>query len=278
MDNLAGLDVKMLAEQHLKQKKHPGPKKDFVRFEKSEIHQSIPQRFEMQAKKYPEKIAVKSRTRQVTYSQLNKDSNCIARGIISVTGRKSEPVVLILEHGTPVITGIFAVLKAGKIYIPLDPTLPPVRSRYILENSRAKLIVTNNRNLKQAEKWSENKLQILNIDQLSSSLTPGNLDLSISPDDMAWCLYTSGSTGNPKGVIQNHRNILHFTMNYTNKIHVSSDDNHSLLYSCSFSGSATDIFAALLNGASLFPYNLRTENLTDLSRWLINEKVTIYHS
>src|SRR6185503_10818751 len=87
-----------------------------------------------------------------------------------------------------------------------------------------------------------------------------------------------GSTGRPKGVMQTHRNVLHFMMNYTNGLHICSEDRLSLLYSFSVNGGAHDIFAALLNGAALGPYDLKADGFTGVGQWLTDAKITIYHS
>ena len=78
--------------------------------------------------------------------------------------------------------------------------------------------------------------------------------------------------------MQTHRNVLHFMMNYTNGLHICTNDRLTLLYSFSVNGGSHDIFAALLNGAALFPLDLKEEGFSDLGKWLIEEKMTIYHS
>ena len=78
--------------------------------------------------------------------------------------------------------------------------------------------------------------------------------------------------------MQTHRNVLHFMMNYANALHICPEDRISLLYSFSVNGGAHDIFAALLNGAALCPYDLKAEGFAGLGQWLIDERVTIYHS
>ena len=254
------------------------PEEAYAEFKESEIKQSITDRFEKQVICYPNRLAVKTKNIQLTYLELNQTANCIARAILSLRGEKEEPVALMLEQGDLLIAAILGVLKSGKSYVPLDSSFNPERNAYMIEDSGAGLILTDHRNLKPAKNLAGNKHMVFDIQDAISRFCSENLRLPISPDAIAYILYTSGSTGKPKGVFQNHRNVLHNIMKYTNGLHISADDRLTLLYSCSFGASVSDIFGALLNGAGLFPFNLREDGLTKLTDWLIQEKITIYHS
>jgi len=254
---------------------HPNGR--FLEFSREETDQSIPERFEKIAQKYPDRLAVKTKNHSLTYNVLNSTANRMAHTILSQRGRKNEPVALLMEHDAPVIAAILGALKAGKFYVPLDPSLPHLRVKYILEDLQASYIVTNNKNLPLAKSLAGTVIDLVNIDELDS-LPDGNPCIGIQPESLSWVIYTSGSTGKPKGVIQNHLNVLHFMMNYTNGLHICVDDRLTLLYSFSVNGGAHDIFAALLNGAALFPLDLKEDGFTHLCDWLIEERITIYHS
>lgn len=254
------------------------PSNPFIVFPEEAIEQSIPERFEQQAAKYPDRLAVKTRAQTLTYAELNAAANRIAHAIVQHRGDGQEPVVLLLAKEALTMATILGVLKAGKFYVPLDPSLPPARMSFILEDTQAGMIITNNRYRALAASLTQRGVQLLNIDELDSPLATENIGLSISPDALTWILYTSGSTGQPKGVVQTHRNVLHFVMNYTNYFHICPDDRLALLLSHSVNGGAHDIFAALLNGASLHPFDLKEEGLISLARWLVEEEITIYCS
>ncbi len=277
MGDLPRPDVDLPRQQSM-QDRRIRPTNAFVKFKKEEIEQSIPDRFEKQVRRYPDRIAVKTRNDELTYDGLNQAANRVARAILTQRGTGEEPIALLLENDVPMIATILGVLKAGKIYVPLDPSLPRARTTYILEDSRAGLIVTDNKNLSSARGLAQDTLQLFNIDELDSSLSSENLGLPISPDTFAWILYTSGSTGQPKGVVQTHRNALHFIMNYTNGFHICADDRLTLLYSCSASAASHNILSALLNGASLYPLDIKREGLARLADWLIQQEITIYNS
>jgi amino acid adenylation domain-containing protein len=254
---------------------HPSGR--FVAFEKHEIEQSIPQRFEEIVHRHPDRLAVKTKKHSFTFSELNSTANRLAQTILAERGAKQEPVALLMEHEAPVIAAILATLKSGKFYVPLDPSLPHARLKYILEDLQANYIVTNSRNLSLAKALAGKALDLFNSDELEH-LTATNPAVDVRPDYLSWVIYTSGSTGKPKGVMQTHRNVLHFMMNYTNRLRICPEDRLTLLYSFSVNGGAHDIFAALLNGAALFPYDLKQQGFTDLRHWLKEERITIYHS
>src|SRR3989304_7784058 len=119
------------------------PSGSFVEFGKEEIEQSIPCRFEEIVRLYSERLAVKVGNRALTYEQLNRVANRIARTILEKRGGGSEPIALVLEHGINVIAAIFAVLKAGKFYVAIDPSFPPERIALIINDSHARVIFTN---------------------------------------------------------------------------------------------------------------------------------------
>jgi amino acid adenylation domain-containing protein len=254
------------------------PTNAFVAFGKVEIEQSIPARFEQQVRRNPKRLAVKAKNYAFTYGELNGAANRVARALLAQHAGGEGPIGLLLEHGIPMIIAILGVLKAGKIYLPLDASYPAARINDMLEDSQAQLIVADDKNLLLAKEWAQNGRQVLNIGALDPNLSDQNLDLAISPDALAYILYTSGSTGQPKGVVQNHRNVLHNIMKYTNGSHICVDDRLSLLFSYSYSAAVTNTFGALLNGAALLPFDLRAEGFATLATWLIQEEITVYHS
>ncbi len=251
----------------------------FVEFNKDEIEQSIPKRFEQQARKYSNRTAVVTRNQTLTYDQLNQGVDRLAGAILHQRGGRQEPIALLLEQSASAISTILGVLKAGKIYVPLDTTYPQARIEYILEDSQAPVIVTNNRNFLLARKLAKhNGCQLLNIDELDPISFVEEPDSHISPDSLAWILYTSGSTGQPKGVVQTHRNVLHDIMNYTNAFHICQADRLILLTSYSVVDTVRTMYGALLNGASLYPVDVKKDGLTHLADWLNHHQITIYRS
>jgi amino acid adenylation domain-containing protein len=250
----------------------------FVEFKREDIEQSIPDRFEQMVRKYSDRIAVKSANGSVTYKELNVAANRIAHTILQAQPKGSEPVTLLFQDGAAAIAASLGVLKSGKVFVPLNPSLPQARITAVLKDLEARLIVTDSTYYSFAREVCLDGMDLINVDALGSSVSDNNVDLFISPDTGAYILYTSGSTGQPKGVIHNHRNVIHFAMEYTNALHICANDRLSLLYSNSVMGGAQDMFSALLNGASLYPFDVKQEGFARLASWLTQQEITIYHS
>jgi amino acid adenylation domain-containing protein len=254
------------------------PGKPFLEFGQQEIEQSIPARFEQQVNKYSDKLAVRTKKYEWTYEQLNRATNHIARTLLTVCGPGEGRVGLLFEHDAPMIAVMLGALKAGKTYVPLDPTYPPERLRYIVADSQPGAILTNSGNQALAERLVEDTCPLIVIDHLGLTAPIDNIKLSISADTPAYILYTSGSTGQPKGVMQNHRNVLHHIRVYTNNLQLGPEDKLTLLSSYGFDAAVMDIYSALLNGAALYPVSLKDEGIVGLGRWLTEQAITIYHS
>jgi amino acid adenylation domain-containing protein len=256
---------------------HLQPGNHFVEFEQEEVEQSIPARFEKQVAKNPNHLALKTSSHQLSYNDFNRIANQIARAVRRWS-RGNHPVALLFEHGASAIVAAFGVLKAGKSFVPLDPSLPRSRLQYMSDDVSTNLIVTNHRCLAVARELREKSRRILNVDRLEDSLATDNLGISISPDSLSCILYTSGTTGRPKGVMHTHRNELHNVKNHTNSLFLSSDDRLTLLGSYSTGQGMQDFYCALLNGATLFPWSLKSDGLANLAEWLVRERITVYHS
>ena len=253
------------------------PTNAFIEFRRDEIEQSIADRFAVQVEKYPRRIAIKSKHHQWTYDELQAVVDRIAQSILNARGLGEERVALLFEHEAPMIAGMLGTLRAGKTYVPLDPHHPQERLAQIIEHSQATVILTNNKNLALARELVTDRLHLINVDALNSAVAPVNLPVA-TPDSLAYILYTSGSTGQPKGVMQNHRNVLHYIRVYTNNLHLHAADRLTLFSSYCFDASVMDIYGALLNGATLYPIDIREDGLAGLAEHLIVEKITVYHS
>ncbi len=278
MSDLAKSMSDLPREQQAIRAKCVHPTGTFVEFTYEEIEQSIPDRFQQQAAKYPDRIAVKTEQCALTYHELNETANRVARNILAMQGTGPEPVALLFENGVEAIAAILGALKAGKCYVPLDPSFPRGRIASILEDSGTRLVVTNGRNLRAASEMIRGGSHLLDVDTIDSSVSKDNPCIPLSPTAFACIIYTSGSTGQPKGVIQTHGCLLHWAMIHTNTLHITPDDRLTLLHSWSVASCIHHLFGSLLNGASLFPFDPRLGSGERLANWIMQEQVTLYHS
>ena len=243
-----------------------------------DVEQSVPERFEKLVVAHSNRLAIKTANHVLTYDALNKAANRVARVVLEKCGDSDTPVVVIFDHDVPILVAILAVLKAGKTCVALDPSYPEQRAAYIIDDSQAKLVLTNSKSFPLARQCSEPEHRILNIDEIDSNVSAENLGLSISPDALAFILYTSGSTGQPKGVIQNHRNVIHNALRYATGCRIGPQDRVTLLASLGTGQGTPTAFSALLSGAALYPLAIKQEGVAGLSTWLNTEEITVYIS
>ena len=159
-------------------------------------NKSITQLFEEQVQKTPDNIALVFKDKQLTYNELNEKANQLARFLVSKKIKPNDICAIVLNRSLEMIIAILAVLKAGAAYIPIDPTYPKDRIKYILKNSNAKFVL------------NEKDFKNLSFDN-------SNLNIKNNPDDLSYIIYTSGSTGLPKGVMLKHQSLSNLT-NYCN--------------------------------------------------------------
>jgi polyketide synthase PksJ len=246
--------------------------------------------FEKQVRERPDRLAVKQGLRMLTYRDLDSYANRVA-GLISrhwPEGRGFGTIGLFLDHGIDMIAAILGVLKAGKAYVPLAPSYPFKRVVYMLEHSEAVLVLSHVGCEEQGKKMRlsyDLDIPLLDIDLDYTLMAEGSaMDVEMSGREingkqMAYIMYTSGSTGNPKGVVQNHENVLYYTRNWVHQFSIDASSRMTLFSSFCHDGSVQDMFVALLSGASLYPYDVRNPDPGfDLAGFIIEEKITIWHS
>ena len=251
---------------------------ELVEFEADAIEQSIPHRFEQQVHRNPDKVSVQARGDRLTYAELDAWTNRIAHALLEQSGERQEPVGVLLRQGASAVAAILGVLKAGKFYVPLDPLFPEARVAHTCAWVGAQVIATDSESFPLARSVADRSENVVLVDRLRDGRDHSlHVDLA-TPDDIAYVFCTSGSTGTPKGVFDSHRNVLHNVRRYTNALAISADDRLTLLQSCAFSGSVSSLFGALLNGATIFPFDFARQGPVELGRLLQREQLTIYHS
>ncbi|MFD3806655.1 amino acid adenylation domain-containing protein [Streptomyces sp. NPDC058619] len=165
-------------------------------------HRLLHSFLEERAAAEPDRVAVVDDG--TTYGALNAAANRLARTLRASGVEPGSPVAVCVPRSTELLTAIFAVLKAGGAYLPVDPTLPPNRIAYLLEHSRATLVVAT----PDTAAVAGGQRVLLLGDPAVAAQPDGDLEPVTGPDDVAYVIYTSGSTGRPKGVMVEHRAIV----------------------------------------------------------------------
>ncbi len=243
-----------------------------------EIERSLVARFAQQARAYTDKIAIRTVNDACTYAELDRLSNRIAHLVLRANPAiHGNPVLLAIDDEILLVAAIFGVLKSGGMYVPLDPYLPHQVAREIAADVGAPLVITDLERLEYIKALHIEALINLDAD-LNEGVPDDDPGVRIKPTDFAYIYYTSGSTGKPKGVFDNHRNVLHNVMRYTNNLQITHADRLTLVQSCGFSGAVSNIFCALLNGATLLPFDVKRRGGALLANWIHDAGATIYHS
>jgi amino acid adenylation domain-containing protein len=239
---------------------------------------SLASMFEEQVARYPDRIAVVGGDSRLTYSELNQAANRIAQILLAHLGSGETPVALLFQPGTAIVVAILGVLKAGKIYVALDPSYPRPRTAYMLEDCEATLLLTDTRNVSFANQVAQGGQEVVNCDDVDPSTTMANPGCPVSGKTAAFVLYTSGSTGHPKGVLHNHGNVLVEIRNYTRDGRICPDDRLAVWHSFGFANSIRNLYGALMNGAAVFPYDLPGQGLMPLAEWIRKNEITMIHT
>jgi amino acid adenylation domain-containing protein len=250
----------------------------YIEFRREAIEHSIPARFERQVLQNADRSAVITDGETLTYNDLNRFANQIANLILERCGEGQEAVAIIVANDATAIAGLLGILKAGKISVPVDAGLPAARGRSIITDSQARLIITASEHVSMAQVMGSGTQDTINLDEITPDMSDDNPSVSIAPADMAHIIYTSGSTSEPKGVIDIHRNVLHHVMVVTNSSHYCMEDRMTLVRAPSSTGGLANVYSALLNGACLFPFDVQNKGVAQLASWLIAQDITVYHS
>jgi amino acid adenylation domain-containing protein len=247
------------------------------------------------ASRYPEKTAVSARGRSLTYRELEERSNQLAHLLQQRGIRKGDRVGLLFPKCVESLVAMLGALKAGAIYVPLDPQAPPERIAYIIGDCGIRVLVTNGEKRNLLDPVVLASLDFCILTDNSSATLNGSSALpwsvlsdfpskhaprvTLTETDLAYILYTSGSTGRPKGVMLSHQNALTFVEWCAAKFQIRPEDqlsNHAPLH---FDLSVFDVYNTLEAGATL---HLVTEDIalfpTTLANFIENRGITIWYS
>ncbi len=208
-----------------------------------------------QVEKAPNNIALVATDKTLTYSQLNEEANKVAHTLIEKGIGKGDIVGIKLSRTSNFLVSVLGILKTGAAYLPMDPEHPQDRLNSILNDSNAKLCITEE-----------------NITALLNNTNIENPDIEISGNDICYCIYTSGSTGKPKGALLCHKNLLWY-MSSLKGIYGDNGIRMPFFTSPSVDLSVTSIFFPLVTGGTTYFYN--DDLLANMSDIINNENLNI---
>ena len=213
----------------------------------------LTQLFEHAAGRYSNDIAVIFGETKLTYRELNSLANRLNRTLVEERGvRHGDVVGVALDRSINLIVSLLAIMKAGAVYMPIDPTLPVERVGQMIDGANPKLVVTSDSTLAVLSSWKDVNL---NTDAMRGDLSNSDLSdlptIDLRPEDLAYIIYTSGSTGRPKGAEANHGALCNLLLAMQRNPGCSRGDRLLAVASVSFDISIADMFLPLVSGATL---------------------------
>lgn len=231
---------------------------------------TITQLFEEQVEKTPDNIAVVFENQKLTYRELNERANSLANYLRNNGVGLNDSVAIFLDKSLEMIVAILAILKVDALYVPIDIDYPDNRINFMLSDSNAKIVLTKRAFLLDLDFENTLAIDLCNTIYLDNKTFP-----SKHAGDLAYVMYTSGSTGNPKGVVVKQKSIIRLVKN-PNYINFHKNEKILQTGSIVFDACTFEIWASLLNGFEL--YIIKKSELLDpnsLKSYLIENKITI---
>jgi len=249
---------------------------------------TIYQLFEEQAEKSPASIALVFQGEQLTYGELNERSNQLARHIRAQYKKRTNQVLkpdtliaLCLDRSLEMVIGILGILKAGGAYVPIDPSYPKERIEFLLVDTNAEFVLSQ-RHLTQnsAVLLPDDKVVYIDLtEELYLVKNKSNLEPYSSASDLAYVVYTSGTTGNPKGVMVEHGSITNLISDLQEKYSIESSERFLLFANYVFDASIEQLSLSLFSGGTLFVID--NQSIRDsgvLVDFIVNNRITHLHS
>ncbi len=236
-------ELPMLSEQQWQQSVHGWNHSQFDYPHTRCVHQL----FEAQALATPDACALQFNDDALSYNELNRRANRLAHRLIAAGVGPDVLVAVHVERSLQMVVGLLATLKAGGAYVPLDPQFPADRLAFMLEDSQARVLLTQphlNGSLAQPH-----GVQVLLVDDASAD--EHNPQVAVTPAHLAYVIYTSGSTGKPKGVMVRHQALCSFTCGMADALEIRRDARVMSLTTFSFDIFALELYVPLSVGATV---------------------------
>ncbi len=228
------------------------------------------------------RVATHDATGAVTYAELHARADRIAARLLDTDATSRGPIPILMERGADPLAAMLGVLGAGACFAGLSPTDPPARLRRMLQGIGARILLTHGPCLPLANTLAHDGIATLDI----ATLPPADGAIAAatraapidSPDAPSYIVFTSGSTGQPKAVLHRQANTLHESAFVAQAFALHPDDRVSLFATVAGAASVSAALATLLEGACLFPLDLKNHGVTDLAAWLARERISLFQT
>ncbi|MEH2448292.1 MAG: amino acid adenylation domain-containing protein [Nostoc sp.] len=239
-------------------------------------HQCIHQLFEIQVERSPDAIAIVFEDQQLTYQQLNQRANKLAYYLRSLGVSPEVLVGICVERSLDMVIAILATLKAGGVYVPLDPSYPQERLALILEDAKPLVLLTQKQVVAQLPKHGA-KVVCMDADwEINDfSYAQENHSSSVTAKNLAYVIYTSGSTGTPKGVLITHQALVNHSIAAAKAYELQPEDRILQFASISFDVAAEELFPSWLSGSTVVIRPNRVLAFAHFLQFLKQEKLTV---
>ncbi|HHE54555.1 MAG TPA: amino acid adenylation domain-containing protein, partial [Caldithrix abyssi] len=229
--------------------------------------------FEQTVQQFARRPALIYKDQTLTFEQLNQKANQLAHYLRSQGIGPEIPVAISVERSPEMVIGLLAILKAGGVYLPIDPHYPTERIAYILQDARTPVLLTQEA-LKPL--FIEQNVKILTFEDLQKTLTDqpvDNLPANNSPLNLAYMIYTSGSTGQPKGAMLQHQGLVNLTLEQIKDFALQPESRVLQFASFSFDASVSEIFTTLISGAALVLAD--RDEILDVARTINHYQISV---
>ncbi|MEG3848719.1 non-ribosomal peptide synthetase, partial [Microcoleus sp. herbarium13] len=248
------------------------------------INLCLHQLFENQADRTPDAVALVFGEQQISYRELNIRSNKLARYLQKIGVGAEVLVGICLERSIDTIIGMLGILKAGGAYLPLDPTYPRDRLNLMLADARVPVaiarrefkLLANSEISESAEIYNPIIVCLNDIWEIVDRENPDNLSSTVAAANLACIIYTSGSSGLPKAVLIEHRNLLNLIFWHQKEFAISQGDRTSQIAGIAFDAFGWEIWPNLAAGASIYFADDDIRKSPEMLReWLLSNEITV---
>lgn len=250
-------------------------------FHDQELKRAVPQIFLDRVSENPDSIAIETCNEKISYKELEMKSNTILQMLLRNGVSRGSKVGICMKKNPMVIATMLAILKAGAAYVPINSSYPIKRIKFIIEDSNVQVICVDNKSESVFSSFTEKESSSFDFIRIISESINflGTIEENtfrkdeVYPQDIAYIMYTSGTTGNPKGVQITQKNIINL-VNDANYLDFNKSKVFLQLSPLEFDASTFEIWGSLLNGAKLVFSNVEKPSILELNELIISKKVT----